>query len=86
MAWRVAIALGSCILSRAAGPLSALYILCLLCSGWHLLFSPFAGAARLEVAAAAVVICLVHRDSRARFHRSAAIGWALVERWLVKSA
>ncbi len=86
MAWRVAIALRSCILSRAAGPLSALYILCLLCSGWHLLFSPFAGAARLEVAAAAVVICLVHRDSRALFHRSAAIGWTPVERWLVKSA
>jgi hypothetical protein len=64
VAWRLAMALQSCILSRAVGSLSALFILCLLRSGWHLLFSPFAGAARLEVAAAAVVICLVNGESR----------------------
>jgi hypothetical protein len=64
VAWRLAGALHSCILSRAAGSLSVLFILCLLRSGWHLLFSPFAGGARLEVAAAAVVICLVHGESR----------------------
>lgn len=74
LAWRLAGALRSCVLSRTAGSLAALFILCLLRSGWHLLFSPFAGAARLEVAAAAVVICLIHAESRPG------------ARWLVRSA
>ena len=86
VAWRLAGALRSCVLSRAAGALSALFIVCLLRSGWHLLFSPFAGPARLEVAAAAVVICLVHWQSRAPSHRTATLRRMPSQRWLVKNA
>lgn len=71
LAARLAGALQSCIVSRAAGSLSVLFILCLVRSGWHLLFSPFAGSARLDIAAAAVVICLIHGQTRQFSRRNA---------------
>jgi hypothetical protein len=84
--WKLAGALRSCVLSRAPGALSALFIMCLLRSGWHLLFSPFAGPARLELAATAVVVCLVHLQTRVPSHRNTTLRRMPSQRWLVKSA
>jgi hypothetical protein len=83
--WRLAGALRFCVLSRAAGSLPALFILCLVRSGWQLLFSPLAGAARLEVAAAAVVICLVHMESTGP-RRNGALRLRFDHRWQAKDA
>jgi hypothetical protein len=57
--WKLIKAARWCIFERGLDAFSVLFTFCLLQAGWHLLFSPFAGLARLEVALAAVVICVL---------------------------
>jgi O-antigen ligase len=64
LGWRLILALQSCIFDRTVDYLTALFILCLLRAGWHLLFSPFAGQARLEVAAAAAIVGILEIERR----------------------
>ena len=57
--WKLIKAAQWCIFRRSLDAFSMLFTFCLLQAGWHLLFSPFAGLARLDVALAAVVICVL---------------------------
>jgi O-antigen ligase len=59
LGWRLIKAAEWCIFRRDLDAFSVLFSFCLLRGIWHLLFSPFAGLARLDVALAAVVICVL---------------------------
>ena len=59
LGWKLIEAAQWCIFQRDLDTFSVLFTFCLLRAVWHLLFSPFAGLARLEVALAAVVICVL---------------------------
>lgn len=59
LGWRLIKAAQWCIFRRDLDVFSVLFTFCLLRAVWHLLFSPFAGLARLDVALAAVVICVL---------------------------
>jgi hypothetical protein len=43
-----------------------LFGFCLLRATWHLFFSPFAGLARLDVALAVVIVCVIDLERRVR--------------------
>ncbi len=86
LAWRLGGALRSCVVSCAGGSLAPLFVVVIVCCEWHLLFSPFAGAARLEVAAAAVVMCLVQREVQYSSRRNATLRPMPGPRLLVKIA
>jgi O-antigen ligase len=64
LGWKLAGALHTCIFLRGLDGFSVLFGFCLLRAIWHLLFSPFAGMARLDVALAATIICLVDLERR----------------------
>jgi len=65
--WKLAHGFGWCVFYRSADVFSVLFAFCLLRAMWHLLFSPFAGLARLDVALAAVIVCLLDRERRHEF-------------------
>ncbi len=62
LGWKLLGSLHFCIFRRHLDGFSVLFAFSLLRALWHLLFSPFAGLARLDVALAAAIICLVHAD------------------------
>jgi len=62
LGWKLLGALQFCVLRRPMDGFSVLFAFCLLRAVWHLLFSPFAGLARLDVALAAAIVCLVNTD------------------------
>lgn len=64
LGWKLATAFKYCIFRRALDVFSVLFAFCLLRATWHLLFSPFAGFARMDVALAAVVVSLVDAERR----------------------
>ncbi len=61
----VAGALYFCIFRRRLDAFSVLFAFSLMRAIWHLLFSPFAGLARLDVALAAVIVCVIGIERRA---------------------
>jgi O-antigen ligase len=67
LGWKLVRGFGWCVFQRAPDTFSVLFAFCLLRATWHLLFSPFAGLARLDVALAAVVVCLLDRERRHEF-------------------
>ena len=69
LGWKLVRGFGWCVFQRAPDVFSVLFAFCLLRATWHLLFSPFAGLARLDVALAAVVVCLLDRERRHEFAR-----------------
>ena len=69
LGWKLAGSLHYCILRRPLDVLSVLFAFCLLRATWHLLFSPFAGLARLDVALAAAIICLIDLERRMAWAR-----------------
>lgn len=71
LGWRLVAGFRFCIFSRRLDAFSVLFAYFLLRATWHLLFSPFAGLARLDVAVAAVIVCLLDAECRAevRFAR-----------------
>ncbi len=69
LGWKLATAFRWCIFRRGLDVFSVLFGFCLLRAIWHLLFSPFAGLARLDVAFAAVIVCVVDLERRAPFAR-----------------
>jgi O-antigen ligase len=69
LGWKLAGALRYCIFHRGLDVFSVLFAFCLLRATWHLLFSPFAGLARLDVALAAAIICLIDLERRASWAR-----------------
>lgn len=62
LGWKLLTALHFCIFYRVLDVFSVLFSFSLLRAIWHLLFSPFAGLARLDVALAAAIVCLVEAD------------------------
>jgi hypothetical protein len=64
LGWKLAGALHTCIFRRGLDAFSVLFAFCLLRAIWHLLFSPFAGMARLDVALAAAIVCLIDLERR----------------------
>jgi O-antigen ligase len=71
LGWKLIKAAQWCIFRRNLDAISVLYAFCLVRAVWHLLFSPFAGLARLDVALAVVVICLLEVE-RNRYKRQPA--------------
>jgi len=69
LGWKLVRGFGWCILERPPDLFSVLFAFCLLRAIWHLLFSPFAGLARLDVALAAAILCLLDRERRRAFAR-----------------
>jgi O-antigen ligase len=69
LGWKLVRGFGWCVFQRPTDALSVLFAFCLLRATWHLLFSPFAGLARLDVALAAVIVCLLDRERRHTFAR-----------------
>jgi O-antigen ligase len=67
LGWKLVRGFGWCVFQRSADVFSVLFAFCLLRAIWHLLFSPFAGLARLDVALAAVIVCLLDRERRHEF-------------------
>ena len=67
LGWKLVRGFGWCIFQRPPDAFSVLFAFCLLRATWHLLFSPFAGLARLDVALAAVIVCLLDRERRHEF-------------------
>ena len=65
LGWRLVTGFRRCIFSRRLDVFSVLFAYCLLRATWHLLFSPFAGLARLDVALAAVIVCVLEAERRA---------------------
>jgi O-antigen ligase len=65
LGWKLLEALSGGIFRRDLDAFSALFAFCLLRAVWHLLFSPFAGLARLDVALAAVIVCALDLRGRA---------------------
>ena len=64
LGWKLVTAFRYCVLRRNLDVFSVLFAFCLLRATWHLLFSPFAGLARMEVALAAVIVSLVDAERR----------------------
>ncbi len=64
LGWKLAKSLHTCIVVRGLDAFSVLFGFCLLRAIWHLLFSPFAGMARLDVALAAAIVCLVDLERK----------------------
>jgi O-antigen ligase len=58
-------ALYFCIFRRRLDVFSVLFAFSLMRAIWHLLFSPFAGLARLDVALAAAIVCVIGIERRA---------------------
>ena len=52
------------IFQRRPDAFSVLFAFCLLRAIWHLLFSPFAGLARLDVALAGAIVCVIGLERR----------------------
>jgi len=69
LGWKLARALRYCIFRRGLDGFSVLFVFCLLRASWHLFFSPFAGLARLDVALAAAIVCLIDLERRAAWAR-----------------
>ncbi len=69
LGWKLVRGFGWCVFERPPDVFSVLFAFCLLRAIWHLLFSPFAGLARLDVALAAVIVCLLDRERRLAFAR-----------------
>jgi hypothetical protein len=69
LGWKLIKAARWCIFERGLDAFSVLFTFWLLQAGWHLLFSPFAGLARLDVALAAVIICVLEREQNRAFTR-----------------
>lgn len=69
LGWKLVRGFGWCVFQRPTDAFSVLFAFCLLRATWHLLFSPFAGLARLDVALAAVIVCLLDRERRQAFAR-----------------
>jgi hypothetical protein len=67
LGWKLVRGFGWCVFQRPPDVSSVLFAFCLLRAIWHLLFSPFAGLARLDVALAAVIVCLLDREKRHEF-------------------
>ncbi len=61
----VAGALHFCIFRRRLDVFSVLFAFSLMRAIWHLLFSPFAGLARLDVALAGAIVCVIGIERRA---------------------
>ncbi|HLN04590.1 MAG TPA: O-antigen ligase family protein [Bryobacteraceae bacterium] len=61
----VAGALHFCIFRRRLDVFSVLFAFSLMRAIWHLLFSPFAGLARLDVALAGAIVCVIAIERRA---------------------
>lgn len=59
LGWKLVNAARWCIFRRDLDGFSVLFTYCLLQAVWHLLFSPFGGLARLDVALAAVLVCVL---------------------------
>ncbi len=66
LGWKLLRAAHWCIFRRNLDAFSVLFTFCLLRACWHLAFSPFAGMARLDVALAAVIVCVVDLERRRR--------------------
>jgi O-antigen ligase len=67
LGWKLVRGFAWCVFERPSDAFSVLFTFCLLRATWHLLFSPFAGQARLDVALAAVIVCLLDREWRHEF-------------------
>jgi len=80
LGWKLARGFGWCIFLRPPDAFSVLFAFCLLRATWHLLFSPFAGLARLDVALAAAIVCLLDRERRHE-HRAK---WGLASASLIE--
>lgn len=65
LGWRLVMGLYGCIFRRPLDAYSVLFGYGLLRAIWHLLFSPFAGLARMDVAVVAVMLCLLAGERRA---------------------
>lgn len=66
---KLAGALQFCIFRRRLDTFSVLFAFSLLRAIWHLLFSPFAGLARLDVALAAAIVCVIGLEERTAARR-----------------
>ena len=66
LGWKLLRAFTWCIFRRGLDMFSVLFAFCLLRAIWHLLFSPFAGLARMDVALAAAIVCVLHLERRPR--------------------
>ena len=66
----IAGALQFCIFRRRLDAFSVLFAFSLMRAIWHLLFSPFAGMARLDVALAGAVVCVIGLERRTARCRS----------------
>lgn len=69
LGWKLVRGFGWCVFKRPPDAFSVLFAFCLLRATWHLLFSPFAGLARLDVALAAAIVCLLDKERRHVFVR-----------------
>lgn len=66
----VSAALYFCVFRRRLDAFSVLFAFSLMRAIWHLLFSPFAGMARLDVALAGAIVCVVGIERRATVRHS----------------
>jgi O-antigen ligase len=66
----VSAALYFCIFRRRLDAFSVLFAFSLMRAIWHLLFSPFAGMARLDVAFAGAIVCVIGIERRATLGKS----------------
>ncbi|MBZ5591979.1 MAG: O-antigen ligase family protein [Acidobacteriia bacterium] len=64
LGWKLVRGFGWCVFRRNLDVFSVLFAFCLLRAIWHLLFSPFAGLARLDVALAAAIVCVLDTERR----------------------
>jgi O-Antigen ligase len=64
LGWKLVRGFGWCVFHRNLDVFSVLFAFCLLRAIWHLLFSPFAGLARLDVALAAAIVCVLDIERR----------------------
>jgi len=64
LGWKLVRGFGWCVFRRNLDMFSVLFAFCLLRAIWHLLFSPFAGLARLDVALAAAILCVLDIEQR----------------------
>jgi len=73
LGWKLIRSAHWCIFRRALDGYSVLFAFCLIRATWHLLFSPFAGLARLDVALAAAIVCVLDLERQGRSRQSAAL-------------
>jgi len=64
LGWKLVRGFGWCVFHRNLDVFSVLFAFCLLRAIWHLMFSPFAGLARLDVALAAAILCVLDAERR----------------------